>query len=605
MESFNDLAVVTRQGPRVLIKDSSMNAEPREPSASDRLNIVRRSIAGLTLFFVLLIVGYLVHEGRSPSPWGKLKQDLERRGEIFDVTAFVPPEIPDDSNILKAPIMEALMYRTPRKGNIRPLIRINATDTVHGDWHHGRPTGLLEWRAHFKGKPGAYGQERTMQSDIENSIMASQEVMPLILIHEAPLGDAIRNLARQADINKIGFDESALQKVHAVTNVTLRHTDYTAWNALQLLLGEHGLMLDFDLETRHLRVTERSPNACQILEDLNQFSEEINELHEACRRPDARWDFDYEDWERELPNFMAFRRTSQSLALHASASLALNRTGPALEDISTCLALTKVACADFTIVAPMMGVTSANSAIQCIWEGLVADRWNGQQLQQLQHALGGVDLLRPIRRGLLAERALTTYAFENGSRRKLSTNLVHGFNNSTWETRAQRSYIELAPRKWLDEIHISYIKARQADLDAIDCISQIIRPPKYQPAENTKRKISPFSAELKPDWSYSFDKGLRSIAATQTSLNQAMLACAIERYRLGHGTLPEKLETLVPQFIERLPHDIIIGEPLKYRRHSDGSFMLYSVGWNEKDENGIVADDYRSDGDWVWSSGIK
>jgi len=44
---------------------------------------------------------------------------------------------------------------------------------------------------------------------------------------------------------------------------------------------------------------------------------------------------------------------------------------------------------------------------------------------------------------------------------------------------------------------------------------------------------------------------------------------------------------------------------LHYRRKEDGSYLLYSVGWNEKDDGGIpgVSDngysDYRK-GDWVW-----
>ena len=56
-----------------------------------------------------------------------------------------------------------------------------------------------------------------------------------------------------------------------------------------------------------------------------------------------------------------------------------------------------------------------------------------------------------------------------------------------------------------------------------------------------------------------------------------------------------------------LPHDIINGQPLKYRRTADGRFILYSVGWNEKDDGGVVAPAKghpdRQDilqGDWIW-----
>ena len=68
----------------------------------------------------------------------------------------------------------------------------------------------------------------------------------------------------------------------------------------------------------------------------------------------------------------------------------------------------------------------------------------------------------------------------------------------------------------------------------------------------------------------------------------------------------------MPQFIAKLPHDVINGQPLKYRRNADGSFTLYSVGWNETDDGGTVvmttgktpSVDPKK-GDWVWNSAAK
>ena len=86
-----------------------------------------------------------------------------------------------------------------------------------------------------------------------------------------------------------------------------------------------------------------------------------------------------------------------------------------------------------------------------------------------------------------------------------------------------------------------------------------------------------------------------------------MLACALERYHLVKGHYPEELNALVPRFVDVLPHDIINGQPLKYRHTNNGRFILYSVGWNEKDDGGVVASKTYQDksqdvlqGDWVW-----
>ena len=65
---------------------------------------------------------------------------------------------------------------------------------------------------------------------------------------------------------------------------------------------------------------------------------------------------------------------------------------------------------------------------------------------------------------------------------------------------------------------------------------------------------------------------------------------------------PETLDMLVPDFIEKIPHDLIRGQPLKYRRTDDGKFLLYSIGWNEKDDGGTPAKTLNDNehGDWVW-----
>jgi hypothetical protein len=106
-------------------------------------------------------------------------------------------------------------------------------------------------------------------------------------------------------------------------------------------------------------------------------------------------------------------------------------------------------------------------------------------------------------------------------------------------------------------------------------------------------------------------------AAGQNTVNLARTAIALERYRLVHGEYPEALDALAPQFMAQVPHDVIGGQPLKYRREADGRFVLYSVGWNEKDDGGTVAlkDFLPSDmspavtspdeGDWVWQYPAK
>ena len=110
-----------------------------------------------------------------------------------------------------------------------------------------------------------------------------------------------------------------------------------------------------------------------------------------------------------------------------------------------------------------------------------------------------------------------------------------------------------------------------------------------------------FGALLMP----ALNKAAERCARAQTSVDLARIACALERHRLAKGSFPETLDALAPQFIDRLPHDVINGQSLRYRRTDEGQFVLYSVGWNEKDDGGKLAfkkegaQDWEK-GDWVW-----
>jgi hypothetical protein len=145
-------------------------------------------------------------------------------------------------------------------------------------------------------------------------------------------------------------------------------------------------------------------------------------------------------------------------------------------------------------------------------------------------------------------------------------------------------------------------------LPLVDTNSRIVSPAALQRAENSvqaeRKHYSPYKIQalmLFPVISRAVEK----FAAIQSSVDLARLVCALERYRLAHGEYPETLDALAPQFIAKVPHDIINGQPLHYRREANGHFILYSVGWNEMDDGGQVVfakggSVDREKGDWVW-----
>ncbi|MGC3956721.1 MAG: hypothetical protein QM813_01775 [Verrucomicrobiota bacterium] len=63
-------------------------------------------------------------------------------------------------------------------------------------------------------------------------------------------------------------------------------------------------------------------------------------------------------------------------------------------------------------------------------------------------------------------------------------------------------------------------------------------------------------------------------------------ALALERYQRKHRQYPNTLAELQPEFISVVPFDFSDGQPLRYRRGADGSFVLYSIGADGVDDGG-------------------
>lgn len=76
---------------------------------------------------------------------------------------------------------------------------------------------------------------------------------------------------------------------------------------------------------------------------------------------------------------------------------------------------------------------------------------------------------------------------------------------------------------------------------------------------------------------------------------------------MKNGHYPDALKTLEPEFMDVIPHDIMDGQPLRYRPQNSG-FVVYSVGENKVDDGGkpgFKQNQFgkswrREKGDWVW-----
>jgi hypothetical protein len=89
--------------------------------------------------------------------------------------------------------------------------------------------------------------------------------------------------------------------------------------------------------------------------------------------------------------------------------------------------------------------------------------------------------------------------------------------------------------------------------------------------------------------------GAFSSAVNATPLiidRSSRVAVAVERFRRDRNRLPGALTDLVPQYLSDIPADPFTGRPLLFQATA-GSYTVYSVGMNEKDDGGDLTSDSR------------
>jgi hypothetical protein len=241
-----------------------------------------------------------------------------------------------------------------------------------------------------------------------------------------------------------------------------------------------------------------------------------------------------------------------------------------------------------TLLAAMVNVAVRGLYAVEIGDGLRLKGWREPQLIALQEQLKTIDILPPVKQAFTIESTIAFHTLEGiPSAGMMKRSPLSGLCPSGW------GYQHIADRVRLDFDR----------LEILDTDNQVIHLDKAEAVLKKFRALerrSPFKfvPSLTPG---NFERAYQVAAHNQTQINQTLIVCALERYHLAHNDYPENLDALVPQFLDKLPNDIFNGQPQHYRRNPDGTFILYSIGWNGRDDGGARGHPPENmDADWVW-----
>ena len=378
-------------------------------------------------------------------------------------------------------------------------------------------------------------------------------------------------------------------------------TDLTAWQ---------NYYRDLAATTNLFPVAPQPQTPAQdVLLALSKYDSTIEELRKAGQRPYSRFPL-YSDpghpFDMLLPHLATLKQCSQVLRLRAIAELQNNQTDQALADVKLMLRLIDAARTEPDLISHLVRIALMQSALQPVYEGLAKHKWSGMQLDELDAELAKFDFLVDYGSAMRGERACEISS-QDYLRRTRNLNAAFDAPPPPERWRILSHLIMPDAFFYQNELTIARMQ-QQFILPMVNLEERTVSPTKVQQSQNQADKElqhwSPctiFARMLLPG----IENAVVKFAYAQEAVDLARVAIALERYRLAHGEYPVSLDVLAPQFIAKLPHDIINGQPLHYRRTADGQFVLYSVGWNETDDGGEVGLAKNGmlnnqKGDWVW-----
>jgi len=356
------------------------------------------------------------------------------------------------------------------------------------------------------------------------------------------------------------------------------------------------------------------PAARDYLAWSDQFQPDFDLMREALKRPYARMDGDYSiPYQMPIPNFVNVRNVAQVLAQRAKCDLLLGQPDKALQELTLLHDMCRLLEAaptgkPMTLVAAMINVAVIGLYVDTLATGLQSHAWQEPQLAVLQEQLKEINLTPFVFGALQEEPASLCRTAQTAWIPK-----IFDLTSPTkWTERIRLWRWWIWPRGWTYQNMVNVAMLGQKPLEGFDLAHDTVAPRKF---EEASREVDKFLRHKSP---YKLlaaiaipnsTKAEQTTAHNQTMVNEAQIVCALERYRLAHGEYPETLGPLSPQFIEKIPHDIIGGKPLIYRSTADGKFLLYSIGWNETDDGGLQVTPQTQNGaidftkgDWVWKN---
>jgi hypothetical protein len=320
--------------------------------------------------------------------------------------------------------------------------------------------------------------------------------------------------------------------------------------------------------------------AAELLQIIEPQSREFDACVEGLHRPVFHWGLTRAELHARCLPLNKLRYFAED---RARLRLAAGQTDLAATDVKTALAICeRLGSAHGNMVAFISLALGEKQTSTVIWEGIRRGAWTERQLAEFQSQLGAVDLHRVFWDAVPTELIYCKQALE-----ELPPDYHDGrewseISSEFWEAGKNRATSEmkrLTEEAW-EKAKPLGLKIREAVQDS-SCIRE-------WHVRFRDRGQLPGIHDYEEWKSIEGGEGIvRAIQEAHTRRDLLLSGIALERYRLKHGAVPEKLNALVPAFLSEVPKDIPDGQPLRYQVLPAGAPHVWSIWPSGKDEGGM------------------
>jgi hypothetical protein len=323
----------------------------------------------------------------------------------------------------------------------------------------------------------------------------------------------------------------------------------------------------------------------------------LEEIRLACEHPPRFFQNDPANYPNVIHYpFVSMRNAAQWLMGDAVAALHANEQERAFRDVHALAQLVQFHRDDPTLVCQMIRVAIAGLGLSVTWEALQAGGWTESELGVIQRDWESANLIDGLEKAMLGERAFGDMFFaeiRNNGALRTNQKFSVASSNSKFRQRLESMFEAFVWKLNLGEEELLTFQEYQRGLEPVRNLE------KNKPWPEIRASLQPVRGKVQgPPWLQkyrhpissmlipNYAKALQTTVRNETQRRLTVVAIALQRYELRHYRPPSSLQELVPEFFSAVPIDPMSGEPLRYRLNPDGSFLLYSVGEDGKDDSG-------------------